>query len=306
MKSDSWTFLFVPQGEGGVRTVHVSKRLTKVLGILLLVLLLGVGALLTNYLRQEHVLYQVEQREMEIAGLRSRISEFEEMAADYEAAMQEARRLQERANQIAGLSRPDGGVLNLSGLGGQEPLDLPEDPTNLDRLSQSRLRELHLQLDRLLREARFQRESYQQVVETLREDQILRDCTPSIRPVTGGYLASRYGRRVDPFTGRPAFHRGLDFAARVGTPVYAPAAGVVKRAHRKGSLGLLLEIDHENGVVTRYGHLDEFLVKKGDRVRRGQVIARVGNTGRSTGPHLHYEVVEQGRWKNPWLYIVRD
>jgi murein DD-endopeptidase MepM/ murein hydrolase activator NlpD len=101
-------------------------------------------------------------------------------------------------------------------------------------------------------------------------------------------------------------HRGLDFAARVGTPVIAPAAGRVKRASRRGSLGLLIEVDHGNGLVTRYGHLDSFAVGRGDWVTRGQIIGRVGNTGRSTGSHLHYEVVQNGRSQNPWLYIIND
>lgn len=305
MKRKSWTFLYVPEGEGGVRTYRVSKTLTRALATLTGLCVIGLGVLLANYVRQEHVLHDVHERDEEIAALRTRITEFEEMASDYEAAMDEARQLREQANLIAGLGTVTdsyGGV----GLGGEENPGPIQDVSPAEDLNRSRLRELHLQLDRLLREARSERENYAQVVETLREDQQLRDSTPSIRPVNGGYLSSRFGRRIDPFTGRPAFHRGLDFSARVGTPVYAPAAGHVTRASRKGSLGQLIEIDHGNGLVTRYGHLDQFLVKKGDWVRRGQLIGRVGTTGRSTGPHLHYEVVQNGQWQNPWLFIVRN
>jgi len=157
-----------------------------------------------------------------------------------------------------------------------------------------------------LREANWQRHGFEKVLQTLSADQELRDNTPSVRPISGGYLSSRYGRRPDPFTGQPTLHRGLDFAAPVGTPVVAPAAGRVKRASRRGSLGLLIEVDHGNGLVTRYGHLDSFAVARGDWVTRGQVIGRVCNTGRSTGPHLHYEVVSNGRSQNPWLYIISD
>ncbi len=306
MKRNSWTFLYVPEGEGGVRTFRVSKGLARALVMLVGLCMVGVGVLLANYIRQEHVLHDVREREEEIAALRSRIAEFEEMASDYEAAMDEARQLRERANLIAGLGDLAGDGLSAMGMGGEENPGVPEDLGPAEDLNRSRLRELHLQLDRLLREARYERENYAQVLETLREDQQLRDSTPSIRPVQGGYLSSRFGRRIDPFTGRPAFHRGLDFSARIGTPVHAPAAGRVTRASRKGSLGQLIEIDHGNGVFTRYGHLDQFLVKKGDWVRRGQVIGRVGTTGRSTGPHLHYEVVQNGKWQNPWLYIVRN
>jgi murein DD-endopeptidase MepM/ murein hydrolase activator NlpD len=305
LKRRSWTFLYVPEGEGGVRTYRVSKRLTRAFLALVGVGALGMGGLVANYIRQEHVLHDVREREEEITSLRARIAEFEEMASDYEEAMDQARQLREQANLIAGLGSV-GDAFGGVGLGGEENPGAVQDLSPAEDLNRSRLRELHLQLDRLLREARYERENYAQVVETLREDQELRDSTPSIRPVNGGYLSSRFGRRIDPFTGRPAFHRGLDFSARIGTAVHAPAAGQVTRASRKGSLGQLIEVDHGNGTVTRYGHLDQFLVKKGDWVRRGQVIGRVGTSGRSTGPHLHYEVVQSGQWQNPWLYIVRN
>jgi murein DD-endopeptidase MepM/ murein hydrolase activator NlpD len=176
----------------------------------------------------------------------------------------------------------------------------------VDATSRERIQGLRVQLDRLIQEATWQKDGFEQVLKTLHEDQELRDNTPSVRPIRVGYVSSRYGRRLDPFTGQPSLHRGLDFAAPVGTPIIAPAAGRVKRASRRGSLGLLIEIDHGNGLVTRYGHLDGFAVSKGDWVTRGQVIGRLGNTGRSTGPHLHYEVVQNGRSQNPWLYVVGD
>ena len=103
-----------------------------------------------------------------------------------------------------------------------------------------------------------------------------------------------------------AFHRGLDFSSSIGTPIYATASGTVTRASRHGSLGKLVEVEHGNGLVTRYGHMNDFKVAKGDRIERGQLLGHVGNTGRSTGPHLHYEVVRNGRSENPWLYIIRD
>lgn len=190
------------------------------------------------------------------------------------------------------------------GQGGQEPF--PGDISTVDPTSRERIRGLRLQLNRLIREADWQQSGFEEVLATLEGDRELRDSTPSVRPIRAGYLSSRYGRRPDPFTGHPTMHRGLDFAAPVGTPVLAPASGRVKRASRRGSLGLLIEVDHGNGLLTRYGHMDSFAVQRGDWVTRGQVIGRVGNTGRSTGPHLHYEVVQNGRSQNPWLFIIND
>ncbi len=305
MKQSHWTFLYVPHGEGGVRTVNVRKRLVFTFGGLVALFLVGVALVTVSYVRQGAVVRSVEQRDLEVVTLRERIGELEDAVEAYERRMAENRILQERASLIAGLGPIDDEFGSRIGRGGQQPYAEP-DLGLMDDVSRERIRELRVQLDRLLEQAELERVSYEQVLEALRADQNLRDGTPSIRPIQGGYVSSRYGRRPDPFTGQMTFHRGLDFAAPVGSPVLAPANGRVKRASRKGSLGLLLEVEHANGLVTRYGHLDAILVEKGDRVERGQIVARVGNTGRSTGPHLHYEVVSNGRSENPWLYIIRD
>ncbi|MEL6785364.1 MAG: M23 family metallopeptidase [Pseudomonadota bacterium] len=126
---------------------------------------------------------------------------------------------------------------------------------------------------------------------------------PHGSPVKGKKISSRFGRRKDPFTGRSAMHGGIDFRARTGTPVLATAAGVVTRAYRAGGYGKLVEIDHGGGITTRYAHLHRMKVKKGDRIARGQKIGTVGSTGRSTGPHLHYEVRRKGRVLDPITYV---
>lgn len=304
MTRSHWTFLYVPDGEGGVKTFNVSRRLTQVLAVLSALLVLGTGVVTISFLRQQHALRSLAERDQEILSLRSTISELEDTVANHEMIMARNRELHEQANMLAGLGPLEGEAAPLMGQGGQEPF--PDELSYVDPTSRERLLGLRLQLDRLMKEANWQKNGYEEVLRTLSADQELRDSTPSIRPIVGGYLSSRYGRRPDPFTGQPAMHRGLDFAAPLGTPVIAPAAGRVKRASRRGSLGLLIEIDHGNGLVTRYGHLDGFAVAPGEWVSRGQVIGRVGNTGRSTGSHLHYEVVSNGRTQNPWLYIIDD
>jgi murein DD-endopeptidase MepM/ murein hydrolase activator NlpD len=136
----------------------------------------------------------------------------------------------------------------------------------------------------------------------LKRDQLLA-CTPSVAPVAG-LITDGFGRRKDPFTGRQAFHPGLDLSARRGTPVVATADGIVVFAGRNGGLGKVIRISHGFGYTTVYGHLDKILVEPGDEVRRGEQVGLLGNTGRSTGPHLHYEVHEDGRAVNPLYHIL--
>ncbi|GAB4374206.1 MAG: hypothetical protein Kow0062_11960 [Acidobacteriota bacterium] len=125
---------------------------------------------------------------------------------------------------------------------------------------------------------------------------------PSIVPVRG-LMGSGYGWRRDPFTGLRQFHRGLDISAPEGTPVRAPADGIVVKTERNGGYGKVLYISHGDGIVTRYGHLSAYKVRPGARVRRGDVIALVGSSGRSTASHLHYEVLVRGQHVDPMKYI---
>lgn len=127
--------------------------------------------------------------------------------------------------------------------------------------------------------------------------------TPSIRP-TSGWVSSNFGSRISPFSGDLSQHRGLDIAADMGTPIRAPATGIVTAATVDAGYGKVITIDHGHGIVTRYGHCSQMYVKAGQKVRRGDVIGAVGNTGRSTGPHLHYEVRLQGVPVNPERYIL--
>ena len=126
---------------------------------------------------------------------------------------------------------------------------------------------------------------------------------PSGRPVEDGWLSSRYGKRNDPFTGKQDFHKGLDFAGKKGSEVIAVGDGVVSWAGNKTGFGKLIEIKHGNGYTTRYGHNQSHMVKVGDTVKKGQQIALMGSTGRSTGPHVHFEVLHNGKSVNPSSFI---
>ena len=149
------------------------------------------------------------------------------------------------------------------------------------------------------------RTDYMNVVETtLMFDKIRSKMLPTVQPVSVTYNASGFGWRFDPFTGRSAFHEGIDFPAPVGTPIIAAAGGVVIAAEFHHEFGNMLEIDHGNDIVTRYAHASKLLSKVGDIVQRGQHVADIGSTGRSTGAHLHFEVMVKGTHQDPHKFLV--
>lgn len=143
-------------------------------------------------------------------------------------------------------------------------------------------------------------------LETLmQQDQLSQRMFPSVAPIKQGWYSSNFGWRIDPFTGKQAMHEGVDYMVPAGTPVYASAGGIVSYADLHPQYGNMVEIDHGNGIVTRYAHASRLLVKVGQMVRRGQEIAISGSTGRSTGPHLHFEVRYKGVAQNPVRFLQK-
>ena len=136
------------------------------------------------------------------------------------------------------------------------------------------------------------------------DDRLARKTVPTTMPVTGGYYSSNYGYRLDPITGHSEFHTGVDIVAGIGTKVMAAAGGVVSFSGTMPEYGNVVDVDHDNGLTSRYAHLSKRLVKAGDVVMKGQLIALVGNTGRTTGPHLHFEVREKGIPLNPNKFLA--
>lgn len=160
-------------------------------------------------------------------------------------------------------------------------------------------------IDRLLKLSELELRAYAEVEESLLNLKDRLQHTPSIWP-TDGWLSRGYGMHYDPFTGYKQMHHGIDIANHVGTPVVATAKGKVKWVGRNGGLGKLITLDHGYGFQTRYAHLSEIHVKRGQQVERGDVIGMIGNTGYSTGPHLHYEVLRNKRSLNPREYILNQ
>ena len=151
------------------------------------------------------------------------------------------------------------------------------------------------------------RDEYQSVIEAkILQQSVLKDMLPNSSPVRAGYNSSSYGWRIDPFNGHKAFHEGLDFPANTGAPILAAADGIVIAAEQTPDYGNIVKINHGSGLETRYAHASKILVKVGDRVTKGQQVALVGNTGRSTGPHLHYEIRLNGNALDPRQYLYKS
>jgi murein DD-endopeptidase MepM/ murein hydrolase activator NlpD len=152
-----------------------------------------------------------------------------------------------------------------------------------------------------------ERDDYQSLIESkVLQQSVLKEMLPNISPVRAGYNSSSYGWRIDPFNGQKAFHEGLDFPASEGVSIRAAGDGIVIAALRTEDYGNLVKINHGSGLETRYAHASKILVKVGDRVAKGQVIAEVGSTGRSTGPHLHYEIRLNGSALDPRQYLYKN
>jgi murein DD-endopeptidase MepM/ murein hydrolase activator NlpD len=179
--------------------------------------------------------------------------------------------------------------------GPEQPNVLSEKPLPLPILKQS-VNDLNQQLD--------DQQEQLSVLETMfMHRNLLDEVLPKGRPVSDGWISSYFGYRTDPFTGRREFHQGVDIAGELGEPVVAVAAGIVTYAGKHGGYGNLVEINHGNGFVTRYGHNSKVLVAVGDTVSKGQEVALMGSTGRSTGPHVHFEVWRSGKVVNPIKYL---
>ena len=208
--------------------------------------------------------------------------------------------LGERVQGLSGIKPQEFNFKELPGRGGAAPsssLAAPLAPQAELLAFQQALATLSLDLEH--------RSDYLNVVETtLMSDKIRSKMLPTVQPVSVTYNASGFGWRFDPFTGRSAFHEGIDFPAPVGTPIIAAAGGVVIAAEYHHEFGNMLEIDHGNDIVTRYAHASKLLAKVGDIVQRGQRVAEIGSTGRSTGAHLHFEVMVKGTHQDPHKFLV--
>lgn len=232
----------------------------------------------------------------QIDTLQDKISFFDRQLADLKQVDEKIRNM---ASELTGKSRKPPrkeeakSREQVLGIGGPMPADEvgPDKLTNLNR-----------RMDRLLEDASARERSLAELQEYLRAQRSIAAVTPSVWPVTG-WVTSEFGRRTNPFGGRSEFHTALDIATKLGAPIQAPADGIVANVEKRPDMGLMIQIEHGRGISTLYAHLFRSAVSKGQVVKRGDVIGYVGNSGRSTGAHLHYAVSLNGVYVNPRNYL---
>jgi murein DD-endopeptidase MepM/ murein hydrolase activator NlpD len=282
------TIIIVPHAHGKCYKLRVSSLLLKglialgvVTAILTVVSLAGSGSFL-----QQRAAYRSLQRENKL--LKKTNQRLTETVNQVQARLSQFEQRTKALAIAAGI--PDllntGSQAPRAGMGSGGPLDrLTAEPETLVKRQQ----QIDLQLEK--------------VEQKLTEQAVMLSHTPVLAPVVG-VITDGFGPRLDPVTGQPAFHEGLDISCAIDTPVRAPADGVVVFADRETGYGKLLKLNHGYGYSTTYGHLDRFLVRLGQKVTRGQIIAKTGMSGRTTGAHLHYEVWKDAEKQNPLHYIL--
>jgi murein DD-endopeptidase MepM/ murein hydrolase activator NlpD len=254
---------------------------------------------LTSFAKKEVDRSRLTQVENENRVVRKEISRIQKEVSHLETFIDSLELYDKKLRSYAPL-RPIDEELRNMGVGGYTP-PFQDEELSLD--VKSELTNVSETLDNLVGRARLQKSSFQELSDFLQEKAYLRNHTPSIMPVHG-WMIRGFGYQIDPFTGQVKMHEGLDIAAPTGTPIVASADGTVRYAGNKQDYGLYVEIDHGYGFMTRYGHCQRIRVNSGMQVKRGDIIAYVGNTGRSTGPHLHYEVCVSYTAVNPMHYVL--
>jgi murein DD-endopeptidase MepM/ murein hydrolase activator NlpD len=305
----NYTLMLVPDRDSHIRKLRLSHTaLLRAAGGGAVVVLLLLGA----SIHYGNVVSRVGENDLlrdENAQLKAQLQLVQEKVAHINETLDRVERFDQKLRAITSLSDPERNLaigpveapgmdpeghsatgapaktsVVTSGLGGTDP-------------------GLEDHLDTLVDEASRNERSLAELHRYFEEQRSLLASTPSIWPARG-WVTSDFGVRLDPYTAERAMHKGLDIANSPGTPVVAPADGVVVFAGTEGGYGNVLVVDHGYGVKTRYGHLSELDVRLGDKIKRGQRVAAIGNTGRSTGPHLHYEVRVNGLPENPRKFIL--
>ena len=300
------TFFITSNSTGRMKKVTISKNLFKSLVCCIIVVIAAWAFLMMDYfsLRQRHVDLASDGNSASRQGKSAEHLWDQIKKLDYDINWLKSKlaRMYVLEEKLRLLAKEDfGAAANLNGVGGPLPEDV--DPkSEIKNMPGEFLSEMRQEMGQLQQTSIDQEKEFENLLDLLGRQREIFSYTPTGRPVSG-HISSGYGWRQSPFNDRREFHSGIDIASYYGSPIKSPADGIVIDVERKGGLGKVLVIDHGNGVITRYGHLSMAEKKPGDRVKRGEVIARVGTTGRTTGPHLHYEIIVGGTPVDPKKFM---
>lgn len=297
-----------PGGTSDIREFSIHRMLWVFIFIFAGFSAIGASYIGYDYIKLKHLLlnngdfnYTVHSLNGEIKSQRKQIQHF---AGEIEVLKKQVDNLsnfEDKVRLIADIKQTSdsSGLIGI----GSIPADALDPDLPLTQKHNSLIREMHQQVTQTKAAAEKHALDFDQLIKQLEQKRNILASTPSIRPVNG-WITSGFGNRTSPFTGLKEFHSGLDISNAPGTKIISPANGRISIATEKQYIGNLVVIDHGHGRVTKYGHLKEILVNPGQEVTRGDVIGLIGNTGRSTGPHLHYEVLINGTPVNPLKYIL--
>lgn len=302
MRNKYFTFLYIPSNNSEPRTLRVRRNFVYA-GVVAIAIGLGAATwAVCKYSGLIRDTYRLAKVTAHNEQLQEQLTEFTREINVLQRQVAQNFDFQKKARLLANLEEMPDDVTEV-GVGGPDYAYF-QTITHLDKDTRERVLGARADIEKLLRQARLQRESYGEIMASLEETNEKLRSTPSLRPVNVGFISSRFGWRMDPVTGRRSRHRGIDFSARTGTPIFSTADGVVTFSGTWKTYGEVVEISHGLGYVTRYAHLQKRLVRKGQKVRRGDIIGRVGSSGKSTFSHLHYEVEKEGTRVDPMKFIL--
>ncbi|OQY28399.1 MAG: hypothetical protein B6244_07305 [Candidatus Cloacimonetes bacterium 4572_55] len=306
MSGKNLTLMLVPHSNERARRITISKFVVR--AFLLMILMFVVAFIYLSYRNITFTLDRIAYEKL-VVDNQILVDEFSESRADIQADIKKVREtlqhLMEDDNRIRVIADldPIADQIRMMGIGGP---DYSQEDPNWSIRKEHGMDAIRNGLDALIVQAEFQKASFEEILDKMLKDREVWDCTPSIIPVKNPIITSGFGMRRHPLTGRITAHNGVDFAGPSGTPIYATADGVVSFEGRKSGFGLVIIIDHGYGYKTAYAHNSINLVAEGDVIKRGGLIARIGATGRTTGPHLHYEVHVNNVPNDPLKYIITD
>ena len=294
--------MIVTDGASSLSRFKISSISLNILIFLFIASFVLSGVLAVSYVKMHIETRKLAYLEEETEVQDRQIKEFENTFADLSTRLNGLKSLDDRLRSMANVEEYSGGY-EMFGIGG--PLVDEEGELESNKGDGGSFGDkINSDIDRLQKKSEIQEKSLQELYSFLEGQQNRLDSTPSILPTRGIYNVHGFGFRKDPITGKLRMHNGVDIINKTGTPIFAPAAGVVYFAGIRTGYGKYLIVDHGYGVTTGYGHLESILVNEGDKVKRGEKIALMGNTGRSIGTHLHYEVRINDVPINPLLFVL--
>ena len=301
MAAKKITIMFLSEGARRVRQIKVPRFLITFFLLVVLCAAFSMSWLVRDYREVKRDVPELERLRRENSQQKIQLLALSQKIHKISNTMKDLREFDQKLKMMVNLDAGEESGPFL-GIGGSDASVFNPD-YSVESAHKNLVRLMHQSLDSLEEEAAVRSGEKKELYNYLENQKAMLRCTPSIWP-TKGWVSSGFGSRISPFTNQKEFHQGIDICTRKGTPIIAPADGVVTGVGSNYGYGKILTVKHGYGLKTRYAHLSAILVKKGEYVKRGQEIAQVGNTGRTTGPHLHYEVHLKNVPVNPKRYII--